>query len=448
MNIISRGIRNAFRNTIRTVSIVIILGLSIGLSLTMLIAHQAVGDKISSVKSSVGNTVTISPAGVRGFEGGGNALTQAQIQPINSIPHVVSVTETLSDRLTSSNTNLQSSITAGSLGQRFAQNGGTSFTPPPGARSGGGSFNFTPPVTVTGTTTPTNLNNSSAQGGGNFTLTSGTVFSSNSTNNVALLGKALASKNNLKVGSTFTAYGSTVTVVGIFDAGNTFANSQLIMPLATVQKLSSQPGAITGAVATIDSINNVNSATAAIQKQLGSAADVTNAAQTAQNAIAPLENIQSISLYSLIGAVIAGSVIILLTMIMIVRERRREIGVLKAIGASNIKVMSQFTVEAVTFTLLAACIGVALGLIAGNPITHLLVTNSTSAASGVGGGAGGGFGRGLGAVRNNFSTIHAAIGWSIILYGLAAALIIAIVGSGLASYFIAKIRPAEVMRSE
>ncbi len=67
MNVVSRGIRNAFRNAIRTVSIVIILGLSVGLSLTMLIAHQAVGDKITSVKASVGNTVSVSPAGVRGL---------------------------------------------------------------------------------------------------------------------------------------------------------------------------------------------------------------------------------------------------------------------------------------------------------------------------------------------------------------------------------------------
>jgi putative ABC transport system permease protein len=151
-----------------------------------------------------------------------------------------------------------------------------------------------------------------------------------------------------------------------------------------------------------------------------------------------------------VGAVIAGSVIILLTMIMIVRERRREIGVLKAIGASNLKVMFQFMVEAITLTVLGAGIGIVLGVIAGNPITHLLVTNSTSSTSvGVGAGGRGGGGRGgFGFVRNNISSIHAAIGWSIILYGLAAALIIAILGSAFASFFIAKIRPAEVMRVE
>jgi putative ABC transport system permease protein len=450
MNVITRGIRNAFRNQIRTFSIIVILGLSIGLSLAMLVAHQAVGDKINSVKSSVGNTVSISPAGVRGFQGGGNPLTEAQLTSVKSLPHVTGITESLQDRLTSSNTNLQSAIDAGTLGQRFNQNSGQTAGPPagaPGAGGGGGGGTFTPPVTINGTTAPTDLS-SGAGGGGTFTLKSGSIFNSNSTDNVALVGSNLASKNNLKVGSTFTAYNTTITVVGIFDAGNTFSNNQVIIPLATEQKLSGQAGDITSATLTVDSITNVDSVTTAAGKALGSAADVTNAAAQAQTVVAPLQNIQSISLYSLIGAVVAGSVIILLTMIMIVRERRREIGVLKAIGASNIKVMGQFMTEAITLTVMGAVIGIGLGVAAGNPITRLLVNNSSTTTAQVGGGGfrrAGGFG---GGIRNSFSTIHAAVGWSIILYGLAAAIIIAVVGSAIASFFIAKVRPAEVMRAE
>jgi putative ABC transport system permease protein len=463
MNVITRGVRNAFRNQIRTFSIIVILGLSIGLSLAMLVAHQAVGQKIDSIKSSVGNTVSISPAGVRGFEGGGNPLTDAQLSKVKTLPHVTSVNESLQDRLTASNTNLQSAVSAGSLGQRFSQNSGQAFTPPSAGafdRSSGGTgtVSFTPPVTVNGTTAPTDLSSGGFGGGGTFTLKSGSVFSSTSTDNVALVGTTLASKNNLKIGSTFTAYSTTITVAGIFDAGNTFSNNQVVMPLATVQKLAGESGDITSATLTVDSITNVNSVTTAAEKSLGSAADVTNASAQATTVIAPLQNIQSISLYSLVGAVIAGSVIILLTMIMIVRERRREIGVLKAIGASNVKVMAQFMTEAITLTVLGAIIGIGLGVAAGNPITKLLVNNSssTTTASTQGGGGFGGGGGGItrraggfgGGVRNSFSTIHAAVGWSIILYGLAAAIIIAVVGSAIASFFIAKIRPAEVMRAE
>src|SRR5579875_2626180 len=68
MDLLSRGVRNAFRNTTRTVSIVVILGLAIGLALVMLIAHRAVNDKVKTTLSSVGNTVTIGPPGVTGVD--------------------------------------------------------------------------------------------------------------------------------------------------------------------------------------------------------------------------------------------------------------------------------------------------------------------------------------------------------------------------------------------
>jgi putative ABC transport system permease protein len=456
MNVVTRGIRNAFRNQIRTFSIVVILGLSIGMALAMLVARQAVTAKIASVKASVGNVISVAPAGARGFEGGGNALTAADMTKLAKLDHVTSVDQSLSDRLTSTNTNLQSAVEAGDLGKRFAGNNGVSIqregNAPTGAQgpstnSDGEVRTFTPPVTLVGTNAPTNL---SGQGGGTFTLKSGKVFDTSSSDNVALLGSTLATKNNLKVGSTFTAYGKTVTVVGIFDAGNTFANNQVIMPLTTVQTLSAQVGAITSATIHIDSVTNIDAVTKSASSTMGTKADVTNEAASAKEAVAPLENIQTISLYSLIGAVIAGVVIILLTMIMIVRERRREIGVLKAIGASNVTVMGQFASEAITLTVLGAIIGMILGVVAGNPITKILVNNAGS-SEGATAMAGGGprlITRGIGGLGRNVTDITASVGWDIILYGLGVAILIAIIASALASFFIAKVRPAEVMRAE
>jgi len=454
MNTFTRGVRNAFRNVVRTISIVIILGLSIGLALAMLVARHAVDTKISSVKGSIGNIITVSPAGARGFEGGGEPLTTTQLVTIQKVAHVVSATAVLQDRLESSSTSLTSAIEAGSLGRRFNNNSGSSSSQgtPQGAPSDSGSSTsgttrtFTPPITVTGVTDATSA---SLQGGGTIKITSGTAFTSDGTQNIAVIGKSLATKNNLSVGSTFTAYSTTIKVVAIFDAGNTFSNAGLIMPLGTVQSLSAQPGDISSITVRVDSITNLTATTTAIQSKLGSAADVTNQQDTSEQALAPLESIQNITLFSLIGAVAAGAIIILLTMIMIVRERRREIGILKALGASNFRVMLQFAFEAVTLAILGAIAGLAAGIAVATPLSNLLVTTTTSAASQTSGfGGGRGFGRvfemGGASIRN----IQAVVGWDIILYGFLAAIVIAIVGSAIPSFLISKVRPAEVMRAE
>jgi len=457
MNPVSRGIRNAFRNSIRTFSIVVILGLSVGLALSMLVARQAVQEKIDSVKTSIGNTVSIAPAGVQGFQGGGEPLTNDQLSKVETVSHVTKITKTLSDRLTSDTSNLTSAIDAGSLGNRQAGNSGVGFQAPPqsGNRQSGGDSNqqitrtFTPPVIVTGIN---NLSNASAYGGDTVTYTSGKALDPTKDEDVAVVGKALAEKNNLSVGSTFTAYSKTIKVVGVYDTGNTFSNAGLIMSLSALQRLSSQPNDVTSATATVDSIDNIDSAVTAIKSTLGDKADVTNSQESAKSTIAPLENVKSISLFSLLGALVAGSVIILLTMMMIVRERRREIGVMKAIGSSNLKTMFQFMSEAVTLTLLGLVVGLVIGIAAANPITKVLVNNSTSSSSqaapvrGPGGGGGvRGFGRnGLTSIQN----VKASVGLDILGYGIGSAFIIAIVGSALPALFISKIRPAEVMRAE
>lgn len=457
MNIVTRGIRNAFRNGIRTFSIVIILGLSIGLALSMVIARQAVNDKITSVKSNIGNTISVNPAGSQGFEGGGNPLTTDQINSIKSVANVTNVTATLSDRLTSSNTNLESAVEAGALGRRFAGNNGVEFQAPPsdsGSSSSSDSStsttrSFTPPVQVTGVN---DVSLATVYGGSSVTFTSGAAFDATSNDNIAVVGKSLAEKNGLSVGSTFTAYSTTIKVVGIFDTGTTFANNRVVMPLATLQRLSSQTDDVTAVTVTVNSIDNVDAAVTAIKAKLGTAADVTSNQATAETAVAPLENVKTIATYSLIGALVAGAVIILLTMVMIVRERRREIGVVKAIGSSNSKTMVQFMVESVTLTVMGLVVGLGIAVFASAPITNALVTSSSTSTTSTQGGQMGRPGagtRGMGMeVGRSLQTIQTSVGLDTLAYGVGAAFIIAVVGSAVPAYFISRIRPSEVMRAE
>ena len=445
MSVVRRGVRNAFRNAARTISITLILGLSIAVSLTMFLALRTVQSKIDEVKSSIGNTITVSPAGVRGFEGGGELLTGADASVISALPHVAKTVDILSDRLqTGSTTTLASAIAPGSFGARQFPAAGS--TPPAGATT---QRTFSMPVTVISSSDPQVI---SSLGVSSFAMTSGTMYDAGSTDNVAVLGKDLATKNALSVGSTFTAYGATINVVGIFDVGNTFSNSMMVMPIKTLQILSNQTDQLNSIIVQTDSIDTVSTVQAAITAKLGTKADVVSQQDTASQAIAPLQNIKAISTASLVGSLVAGSLIILLTMIMVVRERRREIGVLKAIGSSNAGIVGQFAVESLTLTTMGSILGILLGSLLSNPVLKLLVTSTETSASGRAGFAGGGMMRGIGAgiatAASTVRNIQAVVGWNIILYGFLAAIFIAVVGSAIPSFAIARIRPAEVMRTE
>lgn len=466
MSTVSRGVRGVFRNTIRTTGVTIILALSVGLALVMLLALKTVESRINAVKSSVGNTINIQPAGFSNFSDANNALTTTMLAKVSSVPHVTKLTETVSDRQfttgsaqpnfggrgDSSSSSSSSTTTSLSSPIKLNINGSSASSSGNGPRifvRGGGQLppNFTPPVGFIGTNDPT------SQNGAAITIKSGAAISGSKDSNDAMVSTDMATKNNLKIGSTFTAYNATLTVVAVYDAGTQGANNNVILSLPALQRLSGQAGDVTNATATVDSVDNLASTTTAVQNALGSGnADVTNAQQQANNEVAPLENIKTISTYSLIGALVAGSIIIFLTMLMIVRERRREIGVLKAIGASNIKIVGQFVSESLTLTVMGAIVGTVGGLLLANPILSLLVSSSMNSGNGAGPGGGRGFGGGFrqlaGFGGRQLQNLHSVVGYDILLYGLAAAFVIAIIGSALPSFLIAKVRPAEVMRGE
>jgi putative ABC transport system permease protein len=479
MNPVSRGIRNAFRNGVRTTSIVAILGLSIGLSLTMLVAQRAVENKIASVKSSIGNTITISPAGFTAGSEANNALTTSELSKVSSIAHVTSVVENLTDRqsTTGSSTPSFGGFGGGSSSSSTAQTttslkspvtlntsstGGRHFFVGGGAGGDFSAASFSLPVSFLGTNDPTQIDSTS------ITIKSGKTISGSTASTDALISSQMASKNSLSVGSTFTAYNTTLTVAGIFTTSDQSTENTVVVSLPELQSLTSQSGDVTSATATVDSLDNLSGATSAIEKSLGSSADVESAQQQANDTVAPLNSVKSVATFSLIGAVAAGAVIILLVMVMVVRERKKEIGVVKAIGGSNLRIIGEFMIESLTLAILGAVVGLVIGVIGGQPVTKMLVNNSTTSTtttvqtgapggggfatrtSTTGGGFGGGFGNRIG--RNSavkgLDNIKTQIGFSILLDGFGAAVVIAVVGSALSAAMIAKVRPSTIMRAE
>lgn len=458
MNVVSRGIKNALRSPMRSGAIVLMLAISIGLILSMLVARSSVNAKITEVKSSAGTSVTISPAGVHGFDGGGDPLTAAQITTIKDTAHVSSIVATLSDQLTTSDTSLTPSLELGLFGarQQRSSTDSTSSTDSNAAAPADSSSTETtttrqaptPKTTVTGTTDQ----NSVSTDGSDLVLSSGSSIDGSSSDLVALVGTSLATKNSLKVGSTFTAYGKTITVKGIFKTGNTFADSGLIMPLATVQTLTDQSGAVNSVIAKVDSSDNVSSTVTTLKSSLGDKADITSQVEQAAASVSSLESISSLALAGVVGATIAGSVIVLLAMVMIVRERRREIGVIKAIGGSNVKVIGQFVSEALTLTIIGAIVGLSLGIVVSGPMTSSLVSNQSSTATTQAGPGAGGPGRmfkgGMSQLSSNITQVTGSLTPQVFAAAVGITLIISIIGSAVPAWFIARIRPGEVLRTE
>lgn len=461
MNVVTRGMRGAIRSPLRAGSIIVMLAISIGLIIAMLAARAGVESKIDDVKANAATGITIRPAGIMGFAGGGDPLTAEQVATITSTDHVKSTVSMLTDQLGTDDTNLTSSLELGSFGQRQQRFEGSSDSqaqtmpmPPEGMDSAeaGSRPAMTPRTTVTGTTDP----NSVSTDGGELSITSGATIDGSGSENSALVGKTLAEKNSLVTGSTFTMYGQTFTVKGIFSTDNVFQDSGIIVPLKTLQTLTDQTDAVTTITATVDSSDNVAAVVSSLTSSFGSKADITSDQQRAESSVSSLTSISGLATTGVVGATIAAAVIVLLMMTMIVRERRREIGVIKAIGGTNFSVITQFVTEALTLTVIGGLIGILFGIAVSGSITQGLVdsqsadtsSNQTRGLNGPRGGMGAPGGGFIGGAQQGIQNITSTISPEIIASGIGLTLLIAIIGSALPAWYIAHIRPAEVLRSE
>lgn len=482
MSVLARSVGNAFRNKVRTAAVVAVLAVAIGLALAMLVANQAVGAKVQELNASVGTVLTVNPAGGQGFEGGGEPLTADQATTAAGVPNVSAVVGTSALRLRNAaaaaaqasseagqnaqaraggqggqgpggqaaatlTTSLTAAVDAGTLGNRNQQANGTT-----GSTGSAQQPVRALPITATGIgaevdTTGKALNITQGSGLG--------VYSAASTS--ALLGTTLAEKNNLTIGSTFTINDQTYAVAGLFDAGTAFGNNAVYLTLPTAQALAGTPNELSSMIVTVNTMDNVASTKTALQAALGTdKADVTQG-QNLQTAVSSLDSVKNISFIAFIAALGTAGLIILLIMVMLVRERRREIGVLKAIGAPNRTIGLQFVLEALVLAALGSAAGAAIASFASGGIASALISsNTTSATTGRGfpGGAGGGAGfpggqRGaFGGASQLLNSVTASASPGVIAGGIAAVFGVAIIGALVPALLTARIRPIEVLRGE
>jgi putative ABC transport system permease protein len=225
----------------------------------------------------------------------------------------------------------------------------------------------------------------------NITLASGdfiTAADTSSMANVAVLGANVATTlfpDGDALGQSFRINGQKFTVAGVLAAkgGSGFGSTDdgVIVPLSTAQRKLFGGRAISGGAALLSSIavqakdsNSVTSALSEITLTLRDshslAADGTEDDFSVINQQDQLASLQSTTqtLTLFLGAIAAisllvGGIGIMNIMLVSVRERTREIGLRKALGARESDIMTQFMIEALTISLVGALIGLTLGML-------------------------------------------------------------------------------------
>ncbi|MGA7728001.1 MAG: ABC transporter permease [Dehalococcoidales bacterium] len=454
MRTLRRSLLNIIRSPSRSVVVLVILAVSLGLALVMFEVHAASASQLSKISGNVGNTITVRPAGTSGFGGGGGGgedstpLPQAQVDQLSSLPHVTAVQETVSTSYTGSE--LVSGISFGSFGSSF---GNATPVQVPNGTSTGGTTRFGA-ITVMGVS-PTDTAPALA-GGGTMTIESGAYFTADDTDaDVAVVGQTLATANNLSVGSEITIGTDQVQVIGIYTTGEQFGDNMIVMPVGTVQNLYNINGA-TSITVTADNAADVNIVANELRGIWDSTvADVVTAQQEFSAISGSITSANSSSQTGMIISFVVAAVVVLASVILVIRQRIREIGIMKAIGASNGQIGFQFGLETTVITVVATVFGIILSLLFGQQIANLFTSSNSGTTRTFAGGSGftgrgtAVFGGGGGRIfAGSIGGIHVAVSPEVVIIAFVSAIILAIAASVIPVWYIARVRPAEVLRNE
>jgi putative ABC transport system permease protein len=196
---------------------------------------------------------------------------------------------------------------------------------------------------------------------------------------VAVLGKSTADDLKLDasaIGSQIRIGGIDFTLVGILQpkggAGFQDPDDEVLVPVSTVQKYFVGGDSVRSIGVSVASASEMTSTNARISALLRerhelAASDDDDFQVFDQTQLLAAASSITGTLTLLLGGIasislVVGGIGIMNIMLVSVRERTREIGIRKAIGARAGDILAQFLVEALTLSVIGGLLGVALGL--------------------------------------------------------------------------------------
>jgi len=402
MSFLSLVVKNPFRN--KTRSILAIIGIAIGIMVIVALGMVTGGLKTStqSTLKAGGAEITVVQTGASGFETTAsiNETTVGDILKLNGVKDTAGT-------LRANNNTASGLNTSASQGQATSSGGSS------GAPGTSGPPGFSGSLYITG------IDRSKLSLAG-IDSVNGTAFADNSANEV-IIGKTAANNLNKTVGETVNLLGKDFKITGTFESGNFLTDGGIYMSLSTLQNLTSNQNKVSNILVKVKENANVTDVSNTIEDAYPNELSTTTAADLAGRINQGLSFIDTASWAISILAIVIGGVGVVNTMIMSVYERTREIGVLKAVGWKDRRILGMILGESIVLTLIAAGVGTVVAIIG----VEVLLTYSS-----VGG-----------VIKPSFSL-------DIFLRGFGIAFLVGIVGGLYPAYRASRLAPTEALRYE
>ena len=232
---------------------------------------------------------------------------------------------------------------------------------------------------------------------GTSKITSGSMITKDDEENHFVISEELATQNDLEVGDEITFYlpsDSSITytfeITGIFETIDDSASDDFMNmnALNAQNQIYTTVTAINNILEDDDSSNSLNAtiylknqddleayAEEVKDKGLSDYYTLSDNTDEITSTLTPIKNISNFSMTFLIIILIVGAIILAVINILNIRDRKYEIGVLRAIGMSKTKLILSLLTELFIVTVIAFIIGIIGGKLLSQPVTNKMLEN-------------------------------------------------------------------------
>ena len=411
MNFFKRAWLNLTAKKGRSILLILVTSAIMLFVLAGLLIRNAADTATSNAKQSVGATITLAANREAAFKKMRSSTSTSK----TSRPKLTTSPVKLSDAKKIAKLNNIASYTA-TVSTTANETGfsaiSTSGSSAGGMKGMGGSTTSSGDIAISGVTS-TSATSDFENNTSKITSGRGITTADEGSNNVVIESE-LAKEDSLKVGdsiklkaTTGTKTTYTLKVVGIYKASSSTSTQQgpgATDPSNSVYTSYTFANTVKGSKYknTADSVtfNVSDPAQVSAVKKAGNALintskySLTTDDSSYQTVKASMDNVKSFADKIVWLVAIAGTIILALIVILMIRERRYEIGVLLSLGEARWKIVAQFFVEMVMVLVVSIAIAGAGGKFVGNQLGKQLVsqqtttatTSSTSTQQGPGGG--------------------------------------------------------------